>query len=52
MRFAHFPTIYSVLSNAAYLRMQSHHVVGSPMENRHSMTRRDGSSELPLLNEG
>jgi hypothetical protein len=51
-RFTHFPTINSVLSNAAELRLQSHHVVGVPMENRHPMTRRDGASELPHSNEG
>jgi hypothetical protein len=51
MRFAHFPTINSVLSNAADLRLQSHHVVGVPMENRPLMTRRDGASELPNLQE-
>jgi hypothetical protein len=28
--FAHFPTIYSVLSNAAVLRLHSRHVVGFP----------------------
>jgi hypothetical protein len=45
-RFAPFPTLSSVSSNAAELRLQSHHVVGSPMENRPPMTRRDGASEL------
>jgi hypothetical protein len=52
MRFAPFPTFNSVLSNAAELRLQSHHVVGFPMENRPPMTRRDEASELPNLNQG
>jgi hypothetical protein len=52
MRFALFPTIYSVLCNAGELRLQSHHVVGFPMENRPPMKRRDGASEIPILNEG
>jgi hypothetical protein len=30
IRFAHFTTINSVLSNAAELRLQSRHVVGFP----------------------
>jgi hypothetical protein len=47
MRFAHFTTINSVLSNAPELRLQSRHVVGVPMENRPPMTRRDGASEVP-----
>jgi hypothetical protein len=47
MRFAHFPTINSILSNASDLRLQSRHVVGVPMENRPPMTRGDGASELP-----
>jgi hypothetical protein len=42
MRFAPFPTINSVLSNAAELRRQSRHVVGVRVENRPPMTRRDG----------
>jgi hypothetical protein len=50
--FAHFRTINSVVSNAADLRLQSHHVVGVPMENRPPMTRRDGASDLPNLNKG
>jgi hypothetical protein len=33
MLFAHIRTIISVLSNAAELILQSHHVVGVPMEN-------------------
>jgi hypothetical protein len=49
--FAPFPTINSVLSNATELRLQSHHVVGVPVENGPPMTRRDGASELPNLNE-
>jgi hypothetical protein len=51
MRFAPFPTINSVLSNAAELRLQSHQVVGVPKENRPLLTKRDGASELPNLNE-
>jgi hypothetical protein len=51
MRFALFPTINSVLSNAAVHRLQSHHVVGVPIVNRSLMARRDGASELPNLNE-
>jgi hypothetical protein len=50
-RCAHFHTINSVLSNAAEPRWQPGHVVGFPMANRTSMTRRDGASELPLSNE-
>jgi hypothetical protein len=46
-RFAQFPAINSVSSNAAELRLQSHHVVGFPMENRTPMTRRDLASDLP-----
>jgi hypothetical protein len=38
MRFEFFPTFNSVLSNAAELRLQSHQVVGFPMENRPPMT--------------
>jgi hypothetical protein len=52
MRFAPFRTINSVLSNAAEIRLQSHHVFGGPMENRHPMTRRDGASELPKRTKG
>jgi hypothetical protein len=51
MRFAPFQTINSLLSNAAELRLQSHHVVGFPMKIRPPKTRRDGASELPNLNE-
>jgi hypothetical protein len=51
MRFAIFPTINSVRSNAAELRLQSSHVVGVPMENRTPMTKRDVASELPDSNE-
>jgi hypothetical protein len=51
MRFAHFPTINSIISNAAELRLQSRHVVGVPIENRHTMTRRDVVSELPHSND-
>jgi hypothetical protein len=42
MRFAHFPTIISVLSIAPEIRLQSQHVVGVPTENRPPMTWRDG----------
>jgi hypothetical protein len=47
--FAQFPTINSVICNAAELRQQSRHVFGGPMENRIPMTTRDGASELPNL---
>jgi hypothetical protein len=52
MWFAHITAINSVLSNAADLRLQSHHVVGFPMENRSPMTTSDGEPVLPNLNEG
>jgi hypothetical protein len=52
MRFAHFPTINSVLSNAAELRQQSRHVVGFPMEKISAMTERGVANEHPNLNEG
>jgi hypothetical protein len=52
MRFALVPTFNSVLSNAAELRLKSHHVVEFTMENRPSNTRRDLTSVLPNLNEG
>jgi hypothetical protein len=51
MRFANFPIINSVLSNASDLILQSHHVVGGPMGNRLPMTGFDRASELPNLNE-
>jgi hypothetical protein len=51
MRFASFPTINSILCNAAELSMQSRHVVVVPMENRCPMTRRDVVSEHPHSNE-
>jgi hypothetical protein len=51
MRFAIFPTINWVIPNASDVRIQSHHVVGGRMENRPTMTRRDGASEFPNLNE-
>jgi hypothetical protein len=51
MRFEPFTTINSLLSNAGEVRRQSHHVVGFPMENRPTMTGRDGASELPHSNE-
>jgi hypothetical protein len=46
------PPKNSVLNNAAEIRLQSRHVVGVPMENRHPMTRRDGASVLALSNDG
>jgi hypothetical protein len=52
MRFAKFPTINSVMSNAGELRQQSCHVVGFSMEKRRPMSRRDGASEFPHSNEG
>jgi hypothetical protein len=52
MRFAPLTTISSVSSNAAELRLQSHHLVGFPMKIRHPMTRCDGASWPPYLNEG
>jgi hypothetical protein len=52
LRFAHFPTTISILSNVAVFRLQSLHVVGVLLENRSPMTRRDGASELPQSNEG
>jgi hypothetical protein len=51
VRFARFPTINPVLSIAGELRRQLRQVVGFSMENRPTMTRRDGASELPLSNE-
>jgi hypothetical protein len=51
MLFADFPTINSVLSNAAELRLQSRHVFGIPMLNRPPMTERDVAPEHPNLNE-
>jgi hypothetical protein len=51
MRFAHFPNINSILTNAAELSRYSRNVVGVPMENRSTMTRRDVASELPNSNE-
>jgi hypothetical protein len=52
MRVAPFPTINSILTNAAELRLKSRHIVGVPMENRSPMTRLDVASELPHSNEG
>jgi hypothetical protein len=52
MRFAHSTTTNSFLSNGDELRLQSHHVVAFPMENRPPMTTRDGATDLPNLNEG
>jgi hypothetical protein len=51
-RFAQFPTLDSVHSNAADLRLQSRHVVGVPMENGPPMTRRYAASALPHSNVG
>jgi hypothetical protein len=51
MRFAPFPTINSILSNAAELRLKSRHVVGVHIENRPTMTMRDWATELPHSNE-
>jgi hypothetical protein len=51
MRFAQFPTINSIVSNTADLRLHSRHLVGVPMENRPPMTRLDGASELPHSSE-
>jgi hypothetical protein len=47
MWFAPFPTINSVLSNAAEFRRKSRHVFGDFMEHRTPMTTGDGASELP-----
>jgi hypothetical protein len=52
MRFATFPTINSVLSNAGELRRQLRQVVVFFMENRLAMTRRDGASGFLHSNEG
>jgi hypothetical protein len=52
MRFAHFPTINSILSNAPDFRLQSRHVVRVPMGNRRPMNRRDRASSLSQSNEG
>jgi hypothetical protein len=52
MRFAPIPTINSVLSNAADLRLQSCYVVGVPMEKRSPITEPVVASEHPNLNEG
>jgi hypothetical protein len=46
------PSINSVLSNAPELRLQSRHVIVFPLENRPTMTSRDGASEVPHTNEG
>jgi hypothetical protein len=51
MRFAHIPTINSVLSNAGEVRRQSRHVVGVTMEKSSPMTGHDVASELPHSNE-
>jgi hypothetical protein len=50
--FEHFPTINSIISNAAELRLQSRHIVGVAMENRPPMKRRERASEIPQSNEG
>jgi hypothetical protein len=52
MRFAPFPTLNSVCSNAAEHRRQSRHIVGVSMEKRCPMTEHDVASEHPNLNEG
>jgi hypothetical protein len=52
MRFAPFPTINPVLSNAGDLRRHSRHVVGFYKEKRSPMTRREVASEFPHSNEG
>jgi hypothetical protein len=51
IRFANFPTIYSVSSNEAELRRYSRNLVGVPMDNRSPMTRPDVAYELPNWNE-
>jgi hypothetical protein len=51
MRFADFPSLNSVLSNANELRRQSRQVFGVPMENRPKMTRSNVATEHPILNE-
>jgi hypothetical protein len=51
MRFAPFPTINLVLSNAGELRQQSIHVVWISMENRLSVKWCDVESDLPNSNE-
>jgi hypothetical protein len=51
IRFAHFPTINSVFSNAAELRRESRNVVGVPKENRPTVTRRDVASAVPNSND-
>jgi hypothetical protein len=51
-QFARFSTINQVLSNAGVLRRQYRHLIGVPMENRTTMTKLDGASELPHSNEG
>jgi hypothetical protein len=52
MRFDLFPTINPILSSAAELRLKSPHVDGVPMENRTTMTKRDGAFDLSLSYEG
>jgi hypothetical protein len=52
IRFAHFPTINSFVSNAAEQILQSRHVVGFPQENRPPLMSRDVLSEHPHSNEG
>jgi hypothetical protein len=51
MRFAPFPTINSVFSNAVELRLLSRKVFEFHMENRNTMTSRDVASELSNSNE-
>jgi hypothetical protein len=52
IRFANFPTINSVISNAGELRRQSRQVDGFFMENLHTMKGPDEASEIPHSNEG
>jgi hypothetical protein len=52
MRCAHFPTVNSVLANAAEPRRQSRHVVVISLGKRRPMTEPEVASEHPNLNEG
>jgi hypothetical protein len=52
MQLARFPTINSILSNGAELRLQSIHVVSVPIKSRTPMTWREVASELPHSNDG
>jgi hypothetical protein len=51
MPIAPYPIKNSVLSNAGDLRRQSRNVVGFSMENRTTMTWRDGGPKFPHSNE-